>query len=84
VELLDQVNVKIDSKGRICIPAEFREEIGDVATLKKTPEGILILPSKKEDPIEELRKVIKSKHRRTGKPENWSPEQIKAIWSKSE
>jgi bifunctional DNA-binding transcriptional regulator/antitoxin component of YhaV-PrlF toxin-antitoxin module len=80
----EQVNLKVDSKGRICIPAEIRQEIGDTATLKRTPQGFLLLPGKKEDPIEELRKVIKSKHRRTDTPENWSPEQIKAIWSKSE
>jgi bifunctional DNA-binding transcriptional regulator/antitoxin component of YhaV-PrlF toxin-antitoxin module len=79
----EKVNVKIDSKGRFCIPAEIRQEIGHTATLKRTPQGYLLLPGKKEDPVEELRKVIKSKHRRTGKPENWSPEQIKAIWSKS-
>ena len=76
--------VKVDSKGRICIPAEIREEIGDTATLKKTPEGYLIIPGKRQDPVEELRKIITSKHRRTGKPENWSPEKMKTIWSKTE
>jgi DNA-binding transcriptional regulator/RsmH inhibitor MraZ len=84
MESAEQVNVKINSKDRLCIPAEIRQEIGKTATLKRTPQGFLLLPGKKEDPVEELRKVIKSKHRRTGKPENWSPEQIKAIWSKSE
>ncbi len=84
MELVEQVNLKVDSKGRICIPTEIRQEIGDTATLKRTPQGFLLLPGKKENPVELLRKVIKSKHRRTGKPENWSPEQIKAIWSKSE
>ena len=74
--------VKVDSKGRICIPAEIREEIGDTATIKKTPEGYLLIPSKRQDPVEELRKIINSKHRRTGKPENWSPEKMKSIWSK--
>jgi bifunctional DNA-binding transcriptional regulator/antitoxin component of YhaV-PrlF toxin-antitoxin module len=84
MELAEQVNVKVDSKGRICIPAEIREEIGDTATIKRTPEGFLLLPGKKEDPVEELRKVIKSKHRRTGKPEHWTPEQMKAIWRSSD
>ncbi len=37
-------------------------------------------PRKKEDPTEELRRIIKSKHKRTGKPENWTPEQMKSIW----
>ncbi|HSQ48344.1 MAG TPA: hypothetical protein VLL96_01520 [Candidatus Deferrimicrobiaceae bacterium] len=82
--MVEQVNIKVDSKGRICIPAEIRQEIGNTATIKKTPQGFLLIPGKSEDPVEELRKIIKTKHRRTGKPENWSPDQIKAIWSKSE
>jgi hypothetical protein len=40
-----------------------------------------IVPSKKEDPTEELRKIIKSKHKRTSKPEIWSPEKMKSIWN---
>jgi AbrB family looped-hinge helix DNA binding protein len=80
----NEVIVKIDSKGRICIPAEMREQIGNFVTLKRTPEGILLLPGKHQDAVEELRKIINSKHRRTGKPENWSPEKMKSIWSKTE
>jgi AbrB family looped-hinge helix DNA binding protein len=84
MELVEQVNVKVDSKGRICIPAEIRQEIGDTATLKKTPDGYLLLPGKKEDSKERLRKIIQSKHKRTGEPENWSPEKMKSIWGKTE
>jgi AbrB family looped-hinge helix DNA binding protein len=84
MEEQERFTVKIDSKGRICIPAEIREEIGDTVTLKKTPKGYLIVPGKREDFLEEFRKVITSKHRRTGKPENWSPEKMKSIWSKTE
>ena len=80
---MEQVNVKVDSKGRICIPAEIRKEIGDSVILRKTLEGYLIIPGKHEDPVEELRKVITSNHGRTGKPENWSPEKMKSIWSKT-
>jgi hypothetical protein len=36
---------------------------------------------KKADPTEELRRIIKSKHKRTGKPENWPPEKMKLIWN---
>jgi bifunctional DNA-binding transcriptional regulator/antitoxin component of YhaV-PrlF toxin-antitoxin module len=74
----------MDSKGRLCIPAEIREEIGDVAILKKTPEGYLIIPGKETDFQEEFRRVMTAKHRRTGKPENWSPEKMKSIWSKTQ
>lgn len=84
MEFVEQVNVKLDSKGRICIPAEIREEIGDTATIKRVAEGFLIVPGKKEDAIEKLRRIINSKHERTGKPENWSPEKMKSIWGKSE
>jgi bifunctional DNA-binding transcriptional regulator/antitoxin component of YhaV-PrlF toxin-antitoxin module len=79
-----EIIVKIDSKGRICIPAEIREQIGNFITLKRTPEGFLMLPGKRQDAVEELRKIINSKHRRTGKPENWSAEKMKSIWSKTE
>jgi AbrB family looped-hinge helix DNA binding protein len=83
MELNTEATAKVDSKGRICIPAEIREEIGNIVTFKKTPEGILLLPGKRRDAVEELRKIINSKHRRTGKPENWSPEKMKSIWSKT-
>jgi hypothetical protein len=33
---------------------------------------------------EELKKIIGAKHHRTGTPENWPPEKVKAIWSKTE
>lgn len=81
---MEEVQLKIDSKGRLCIPAEIREQIGDVAILKKTPEGYLIVPGTQTDFLDEFRKAITSKHRRTGKPENWSPEKMKSIWSKNQ
>lgn len=76
----DQVTLKIDSKGRICIPAEFREEIGDAAIMKKTAEGFLIVPGKKEDFIEAFNKMIKSEPKRKGKPKLATPEQMKSSW----
>ena len=80
---MEQVTLKVDSKGRICIPAEIREKIGDTATLKKTPQGYLIVPGKQKDAHERLIQIINSKHDRTGKPENWSPEKMKSIWSQT-
>jgi bifunctional DNA-binding transcriptional regulator/antitoxin component of YhaV-PrlF toxin-antitoxin module len=80
---MEEVHLKIDSKGRLCIPAEIREEIGDVAILKKTSKGYLIVPGKKEDFLEEFRKLITSEPRRTGKPEFWPPSKMKDIWGES-
>jgi len=77
---LEQVNLKIDSKGRLCIPSQIREELGETAILKKTPEGYLIIPGKPADFLEEFRKVIFSEPKRKGKPILASPEEMKSIW----
>ena len=78
---MEQFQLKIDSKGRICIPPEIREQIGDTAILKKTSEGFLIMPGQARNFIDEFRKVIASEPPRTGKPENWPPSKMKAMWS---
>jgi len=78
---LNQVQLKIDSKGRLYIPPEIREQIGDTAILKKTSEGFLIVPGQSENFMDEFRRVIASEPPRTGKPENWPPSKMKAIWS---
>ena len=62
---MEQV-VKVDSKGRICIPAEIREEMGDTCTIKKTQRGYLLLPGKQKDFLEEFKKLITSEPRTTG------------------
>jgi bifunctional DNA-binding transcriptional regulator/antitoxin component of YhaV-PrlF toxin-antitoxin module len=80
---MDEIQVKVDSKGRLCIPADMREQIGDTAIIKKTSEGFLILPGKPTNFMEEFRKVIASEPPRTGKPENWPPSKMKAVWSTS-
>jgi AbrB family looped-hinge helix DNA binding protein len=72
---VDDITLKVDSKGRICLPAEIREELGDMVVLKKTPEGYLIVPFQ-----EEFRRVITRKPRRTGTPKFLSPEEMKKIW----
>lgn len=80
---MERTQLKIDSKGRLCIPPDIREQIGDTATLKKTSEGFLILPGRASNFLDEFRKVIESEPPRTGKPENWPPSRMKAIWSTS-
>ena len=76
---MEQV-VKVDSKGRICIPAEIREEIGKTATIKRTSEGYLIIPGKREDFLDEFKKLITSEPKRKGKPKLASPDEMKSIW----
>jgi bifunctional DNA-binding transcriptional regulator/antitoxin component of YhaV-PrlF toxin-antitoxin module len=80
MESADQVVVKVDSKGRICIPAEIREKIGDIAIIKPIPQGILITAGKQEDFIESFNKTITSEPKRRGKPKPATPEEMKAVW----
>ena len=75
--------VKVDSKGLICIPHEFREELGDVVALRKTRKGILLSPGKTWNFMAEFRRVMLSKPRRTDIPENSPAQEIKAIWKEA-
>ena len=77
---MEQAHLKIDSKGRLCLPPEIREQIGESATLKKTPEGFLIVPGKPVDFLEEFRKVISTEPKRKGKPKLITPQEMKSIW----
>ncbi len=75
------VKLRMDSKGRICIPPEIREEIGETTLLKRTPAGFLIAPGGKgSNFLEDFREAILSALPRTEKPENWSPSRMKAVW----
>jgi len=73
--------VRMDSKGRIIIPAEFRNSMTEVVTLMPTEEGMLIAKTKPSSFEEQFRKVISSKPKRTGIPENWPPRRMKRIWA---
>jgi len=56
--------IKSDSKGRVLIPLELREELGaDEFILEKTEKGLLLKPIPgMEDPIEYAKKIaIKNK-----------------------
>ncbi len=37
-----KVKVRVDSKGRILLPKEVREELGDVILIEKTDEGYIL------------------------------------------
>ncbi|HLN44652.1 MAG TPA: hypothetical protein VK209_02995 [Candidatus Sulfotelmatobacter sp.] len=77
---MEQVHLRIDSKGRLCIPPQVREEIGETAILKKTPEGYMLLPGRPINFLEEFRKTISSEPKRRAKPNLVSPEEMKSIW----
>jgi DNA-binding transcriptional regulator/RsmH inhibitor MraZ len=77
---MEHVNLKIDSKGRLCIPQKIREQIGNTATLKQTPDGFLIIPSKPTNFQEEFRKAITSEPKRKAKPKLITPSEMKNIW----
>jgi DNA-binding transcriptional regulator/RsmH inhibitor MraZ len=77
---MEQVHLKIDSKGRLCIPQKIREQIGNTATLKQTPEGFLIVPGKLTNFQEEFRKAICSEPKRKAKPKLITPKEMKSIW----
>ena len=73
------VQSKVDSKGRICPPSEFQDEIVGTVVVTRTSEGLLTRRSKKKDFLEEFRNKISSEPERTGEPENWPPEKMKKI-----
>jgi bifunctional DNA-binding transcriptional regulator/antitoxin component of YhaV-PrlF toxin-antitoxin module len=78
---MEEARVKVDSKGRIRIPPEMREGLGEVVALRRTPDGILVSPeSKSKDFFEGFRSTLLSNPPRTGKPENWSPGRMKEVW----
>jgi len=72
--------LKVDSKGRIVLPKEVRNELGDKLILEKRGKGFLILPGKGRGFLEEFKVVMSSKPKRKGKPENWGPSKIKSTW----
>ena len=51
--------VEMDSKGRLLIPVELREELGaDEFILEKVEDGLLLKPIPKiDDPLEYARKI---------------------------
>ena len=77
---MGEVELKIDAKGRICLPPDIREEMGDTVIATRTPKGILITAGKRKGFIEEFNRVIATEPKRTGEPENWPPEKMKDVW----
>jgi len=75
---LSEIIARIDSKGRLVIPEDLREDFGQMVVVKKTEEGILLRPTKAK--TSKLERILDSKPRRTGKPENPKPEEMKLAW----
>lgn len=78
----------MDSKGRVSLPREIREMLGSVVELKPVGKGKVLLSrtkissSKKrsKDGVENFSKLLDKQPRRTGKPENPDPQEMKSIW----
>ena len=79
---MEEVELKMDAKGRICLPPDFREEMGDTVIATRTSKGLLITPGKRTEFMEEFKRVMSTEPERTGAPENWPPEKMKEIWVK--
>jgi len=77
------VKLKVDSKGRIRLPREVRERVGDIVILEKTENGFVLRPGELTGFLKEFREVIASLSPKTGEPENWPPSRMKTIWRSS-
>jgi DNA-binding transcriptional regulator/RsmH inhibitor MraZ len=73
----------LDAKGRVVIPPEMREVLGDHVMIKRTEAGVLLVPGKKEDPVADFLKMIETEPRRTGKPTYPDPAEMKSIWKET-
>ncbi len=79
--------VRVDSKGRIVLPPSIRHELeidtGDVLSLKRTRDGLVLVPARRSDFFSRYKQLIETPPPRRGKPENWSPPRMKSIWKKA-
>ena len=79
--------VKVDSKGRIVLPPSIRDELeidtGDILSLKRTRDGLVLVPARKSDFLSRFKQVIETPPPRRGRPENWPPSKMKSIWKKA-
>ena len=79
------VVAKLDSKGRVSLPREIREIVGDVVEMKPIGKSVLIRRadvriSKRMNEVVDFVKLNDKEPRRTGKPENPSPKEMNSIW----
>lgn len=77
----------VDRKNRVRIPQDIADSIGvkpgsKVAVVQKRG-SLVILPLKRrgeKTELEKLNEILTARPRRTGKPENWGPREMKRIW----
>ncbi|MGI0086223.1 MAG: AbrB/MazE/SpoVT family DNA-binding domain-containing protein [Nitrososphaerales archaeon] len=79
---------KVDSKGRLSLPREIRELLGDIVELKPVGREKVLISKAKKSRIskgrygtDNLSRLFDTEPRRTGKPENPSPSEMKSIWN---
>lgn len=77
---------KVDSKGRLLLPREIHEMLGDVVELKLVGKKSVLLerarnPISKKNETVDFAKLLDRDPRRTGKPENPNPDEMKSIWN---
>jgi len=71
--------LKVDFKGRILLPREIRDELGDIVVIEKTDDSFILKRGELIDFLKEFKRIITSEPPRTGRPENWSPSKMKKI-----
>ncbi len=81
------VLAKVDSKGRVSLPREIREILGETVELKPVGREKVMLSraaksiSKKTRMGDDFAKLLDEEPRRTGKPENPNPSKMKSLWN---
>lgn len=57
-----------------------RGDIGDTVALETSARGIVLVPGERKDQGDDLIRTLESEPRRTGRPGNPRPAQMKSIW----
>ena len=76
---------RVDSKGRVSLPREMHEIVGDVVEIKPVGKQSILIERarnpKRRKEVASLAKLLDKEPRRTGKPQNPSPDEMKSIWN---